>query len=336
MEYYQEFVREVQEGRIPPVYLFYGDEVFLHHRAVARLKTALLTGGAESFNLSEMDGEETAPEEVVRAARLVPVLAVCRLVVVRNIPYFDQKPGLGSELLEAYLDAPSPSTCLVLQKAGPVDRRKKLYQLVTRRGRAIDFTPLSAGDVARWVSREAKKSGAVFTREAMDRFLSSVPGGLQGVAVELGKVLTYVGEKERVTVDDVAAVVPPRREETIFQVVDAVGEGRFEAALEGIRFLTAAGESPLGILAMLARQIRLLLCAPDLAASGLAVPEIAARLQTKPFVIKKALAQAQNFHPDQLAAALSKLLEVDADVKTGRQEFYPALSNFFILGFKKR
>ncbi len=332
MEYYLEFVREVEEGRIPPVYLFYGDEVFLHRQAIVRLKSALLTAGAEAFNLSEIDGEEAGPEEVVRAARLVPVLAVFRLVVVRNIPYFDHKTGLASELLEAYLETPSPSTCLVLQKAGPVDRRKKLYQLVTRRGRAVDFTPLSPGDAARWVSREAKKSGIVFTREAMDRFLSSVPGGLQGVAVELEKVLTYVGGRGRVTVEDVAVLVPPRHEETIFRVVDAVGEGRFEDAIEGIRALTAAGESSLGILAMLARQFRLLLCAPDLAASGLPVPDIAARLQTKPFVINKVLVQARNYRPRQVAAACAALLEIDADVKTGRRDFLPALSDFFLLG----
>jgi DNA polymerase-3 subunit delta len=333
MQYYREFVQEVEQGRVPPVYLFYGEEVFLHHRAIARLKATLLSGGVEAFNLSELDGDETTPIDVVGAARLVPMLAVYRLVVVRNVPYFDRSPVPETRALEAYLEAPVPSTCLVLQKAGSVDRRRKLHQLVVRNGRAIDFTPLSKGDAARWVGREAKKSGKIFTREAMEYFLSSTPAGLQGLATELEKVLAFIGEQERVTGRDVAAVVPPLREETIFRVVDAVGERRFEAALDGIRRLIAAGESPFGILAMLARQFRLLLCASDLAGIGLAVPEIATRLQTKPFVIRKALAQAGNFDRDQLAAALVGLLEVDSAVKTGRQDFYPALSNFlFFLG----
>jgi|Deesub1362A_J573_1020465.scaffolds.fasta_scaffold00069_55 DNA polymerase-3 subunit delta len=330
MQYYRDFVREIEQGRVRPVYLFYGDEVFLHHRAIAFLRAALLPPGAEAFNLSELDGEEIPPDEVAGAARLAPVLAVYRLVVVKNAPYFDRVPEGGTRALETYLEAPSPSTCLVLQKAGPVDRRRRLFQLVARRGRAIDFTPLSRADTARWVSREAKRAGKVFTREAMEQFLSARPAGLQGVATELAKLLTFVGDRERVTERDVAAVAPPLRQETIFRVVDAVGEKRFEDALDGIRRLMAAGEPPFAILAMLARQFRLLLWASDLAASGLPVSEIAARLNTKPFVVRKALAQARNFDRERLAAALAGLLEIDAAVKTGRQDFFPALANFLL------
>ncbi|MBE0466949.1 MAG: DNA polymerase III subunit delta [Candidatus Desulforudis sp.] len=329
MQYYREFAQDVEQGRIAPVYLFYGEEVFLHHRAIDRLKAALLPEGIEAFNLSELDGEEAGPDEVVGAARLAPVLSVYRLVVVRNVPWFDKSPT-EIQSLEIYLEKPLNSTCLVLQTAGTVDRRRKLYQLAARAGRAIDFTLLSRDDTARWVSREAKRAGKVFTREAMEHFLAARPAGLQGVATELEKLLTFVGAAERITGNDVLAVAPPLRQETIFQVVDAVGERRFEVALDGIRKLLAAGEPPFGILAMLARQFRLLLCASDLADSGLGTAEIAARLKTRPFVIKKALAQARNFQRQQLAAALAGLLEVDAAVKTGRQDFYPALNNFFL------
>jgi DNA polymerase-3 subunit delta len=331
MEYYRRFVQEVEEGRIPAVYLFHGDEVFLHYRAIARLKAALLPEGAAAFNLSEMDGEETAPEAVVGAARQAPVLALYRLVVVKNAPWFDPSSrAAGAQVLETYLEAPARSTCLVFQKYGPVNRRGKLYQLVARNGRVIEFTPLSTADTARWVSREARRAGKVFTREAMELFLAARPAGLQGVATELAKLLTFVGDQERVTAREVAAVAPSQRQETIFQVVDAVGERRFAAALEGIQRLLAAGEPPFAILAMLARQFRLLLCASELAASGLSVSEVAARLQTRPFVIRKALAQAANFPRERLEAALVGLLEVDAAVKAGRQEFSPALANFLL------
>jgi DNA polymerase-3 subunit delta len=82
---------------------------------------------------------------------------------------------------------------------------------------------------------------------------------------------------------------------------------------------------PLYILAMLARQIRILIQAKELGAQGLTRQEMARRLKLHPFVVEKGEAQARNFTMAQLEAAHQRLLQTDWAIKTGEVEDLVAL-----------
>jgi DNA polymerase-3 subunit delta len=345
LKYYQDFVDALSRDRVAPVYLFYGDEVFLHRKALERLKDKLLAPGTADFDMTILDGEEVALPDIVRAAQTTPVLNPVRLVIVRPAPFLasagkkrnteedrretDTEPK-GQAPLVRYLEAPLSSTCLVFCNPGPVDRRRKAYKLIADHGVAIDFELLKRPDTAKWLQREVRRAGKQFTPAALDRLQDWALPGLDGLSRELEKVLLHAGDSHVVQLSDVEAVVVPTREETIFQVVDAIGVKNGSGALEGIRSLLAAKEPPLKILAMLARQFRLTLCVQELAASGLRETEIASALQTRPFVVRKIREQSGMFTRAQALYALEGCLEIDSDIKSGRREFLPAVSDLLL------
>ncbi len=332
MDYYLNFVQEVESGQISPVYLFHGEETFLHQRAVECLRANLIVPGTEDFNYTLVDGEEASVNEIVALARQAPVLAVSRLVVVKNAPYFlKNTPSQVHQTLESYLKSPSSSTCLVFLYSGVLPTSQKLINTISTLGKTINFMPLPRKAVARWLNREAKKAGKVFTQEAMDRLFASQPGGLQNMAVELEKLLLLVGEDARITEKDVAAVTVPSQVGTVFQVVDAVGNLDFEAALASIKQLLAVGETPGRILGMLNWHFRLMLQVKELNGDGFSELQIAKRLQSKSFVIRKTLGQSTNFTRQTLVQGLVNLLEVDEAVKIGKKDFLPAVSDFLII-----
>jgi DNA polymerase-3 subunit delta len=86
-----------------------------------------------------------------------------------------------------------------------------------------------------------------------------------------------------------------------------------------------AGEAPLYLLAMLARQIRILIQVKDLQGRGLGKNEIAGELRLHPYVVEKGMAQAWNFSLSQLEAAHHNLVETDWAIKTGGLEDLVAL-----------
>lgn len=343
MKYYVDFVEALKQGRMAPVYLFYGDEVFLHRKAVDELRDRLLAPGTADFDLTVLDGEETAPVDIVRAAQTMPVFNPVRLTVVRRAPFFagtKRKPGSGDDPADrepraqapllCYLEAPLPSACLVFCVPGPVDKRRKAYKLIMEHGAAIDFKLLERSDTAKWLNREARRAGKRFAPGALSRLQEWTPPGLDDLSRELEKVLLHAGDSPVIEVSDVEAVVVPTREETIFQVVDAVSLKNGAAALEGIRSLLSVKEPPLRILGMLARQFRLIACVHDLAGSGMRDEEIASRLETKPFVVRKVRGQARRFSFEQALRAWEECLEIDTAVKSGRKEFLPAVTDMLI------
>ncbi|MBO8128527.1 MAG: DNA polymerase III subunit delta [Peptococcaceae bacterium] len=338
MEYFRLFVKEIEQGQFYPVYLLHGEEVFLHRKAVERLKEALLPPGMEAFNYQQLDGDEITAEHIVQAAQTHPVMAERRLVVVKHAPYFghpNNKDGeklarSGEKSLLRYLEHPVESTSLVFLKNGAVDKRKKAYQLVSKVGKVMDCQPLRAADAAKWVAREGKKAGKRFTDTALHTLVQSARGGLQGLQNDLQKVLAYAAEKDTIDHNDVSAVVVPSVETTVFQVIDAIVAGKGTQALEGIDLLLEAKESPFGFLSLLARHLRIMLAVKELRQAGLTPQEMAARLKVHPFSVRKALDQGRKFERRRLIALLEEITEIDAGIKSGRQDFRPAMADFII------
>ncbi|OPY57943.1 MAG: DNA polymerase III subunit delta [Pelotomaculum sp. PtaU1.Bin035] len=173
-------------------------------------------------------------------------------------------------------------------------------------------------------------AGRKFTREAVDAFLESAGPSLQKLVMELDKLFNFTVGCEVITLADVLQSCPPKMEENIFAIVDALGNKRCGEALAGVRDMLAAKEPPLRILSMISRQFRLLLQARELMGRGCTAREIQGRLNVHPYVCQKITAQCDNFDYDRLVDAIGSLLELDVSVKTGRQEFYPALETYLL------
>ena len=75
---------EIAGGRLRPAYLLAGEEALLREDALAALRGAVLTGGAEDFNFDRLEGDATTPGAVLDAVRTLPVMAERRLVVLRE------------------------------------------------------------------------------------------------------------------------------------------------------------------------------------------------------------------------------------------------------------
>ena len=102
-------------------------------------------------------------------------------------------------------------------------------------------------------------------------------GNLWTLSSEIEKLSLYCNGR-RAEADDVRLLVPFANEVNVFNAVDAVMERRFPDALRSMRRLLEGGATGTYIVAMVARQVRLLLLTKELetsqrapAADGLSV-----------------------------------------------------------------
>ena len=344
MKYFIELLNSLKRGVIYPVYLFYGEEDYLIRQAVLRFQEALFPDGDAGMDLDVIAGESAAPREVTARAQSLPFFAQKRLVVVKNTLFFkparspakddggeaEEDQGemapAGSEapLLE-YLKSPPDTTCLIFTTGGPVDRRRRLFKSLAKAGRAVEFTRLEKGDLARWLAQRVNGYGKRFSPGAVETLLERAGTSLNTLAREVEKLVSYTGDRQAIDAADVRVLCPPPLEESVFNVVDAIGHRRAGVALSGIRDLLAAREPPVRLLAMVARQFRLLLLVRDLLDQGCPAGQVAGRLKLNPFVAQKMAGQSINYSVTRLIRALEELLELDEAFKSGRLEFYPGL-----------
>jgi DNA polymerase-3 subunit delta len=141
---------------------------------------------------------------------------------------------------------------------------------------------------------------------------------------EIDKLLLYTNGRA-VQPSDVTAMVSRARETSIFDLVDCVGRRETDEALRLLHHLLDDGAAPLYLLAMISRQIRILIQVADLASEGLSQQQMARQLKLHPYVVEKGLAQSRQFSMAQLEQAHQKLVETDHSIKTGRVEDVLAL-----------
>jgi DNA polymerase-3 subunit delta len=137
---------------------------------------------------------------------------------------------------------------------------------------------------------------------------------------DLAKLAAYA-DGASITPEDVRALVVGR-EATTFDLLDAVAEGRWRAAVTAYRRLLQQGETPESVVPQLAALVRRLLLVHETLREGRSLQAEARELglSPSPRYLAKLSQQAQRFTDAALEQAYHALLACDVDVKTGRAD----------------
>lgn len=308
------------------VRLYYGNDGLRMDQTIEQLiERVLPDADTRPFNLERIDGEEVRLSEILVLARSLPFMAKRRVVVVREPGFFAagaRKKGLiTAEEEQALLDfcaAPNPDSLLIFRyttEDAPAAFLKKLIA-------ACDATQCQqpkGRDVAPWLRAEAKKIGKSFTPQALAMLEELAPqDGTLLLASELEKLRLYLADRDDalITEEDVTAIVTPSPTHTIFNLTDAVVEGRTAAALAAYRDCLYLGSKSPQVLRQLEDTVRRLLEVQAMLAEGMNQSAIRAEIKRHEFYVKKLTAQARRLSSDALAHLYCYL--VDCDVKSKR------------------
>ncbi len=353
MKYFTVLLDSIKRRDFAPVYLFHGPEAYLRRLALEKITEALLGEGNEELNLIRLDGEKASAREIVSMAETAPFFSDFRLIIVDRPVQFRGSPGkdrgevdmdpedneenakIGKkasedEPLTQYIASPMPTSCVVFSSPDPVDKRKKIYKAVGKHGRVVEFAPLKPVDIRRWLDKQAHLAGKKIESQAADALLTRVGRDLTALHSEMEKLIDHAGEGSVITLDEVKTLTAVPLEESIFSVVDAIGEKNPGKAVSGLKDLLLGRENPQKILSMAARQFRLLLQIKEALAGGCSFGDLAGATGMHPFVVKKVYQQAKGFETGQLIQAIHKLHKIDEDVKGGRLDFTAAMEMFIV------
>jgi DNA polymerase-3 subunit delta len=309
-----EFEKALAKGKVPPVVLLVGEEGRLVDRGLNRLREAVVPEAQRAFHEERLHGGELDPARLVDGLRTLPLLGGRRLVVVR------EAERLAPDVLDAlaaYAEAPLDSAVLVLA-AERIDRRLKVWKVLEAAGVLVDCGHPDEHSLSKRLEEMAEAAGVAFEPGAAEVLIELAGNDLGVLEGEVAKLAAFVGPGRRVGPEAVHEVVAARGgDHSVFAWVDAVAERRAAAALVDLGRLLAAGEEPLRLLALLARQVRLIWGAKALAARGASAREVAEHLVPRArFLAPKLLAQARGFSEAELAAIHDGLVEADLALKS--------------------
>jgi len=177
------------------------------------------------------------------------------------------------EKLEEILKAGLPEGNCLIFTAEAVDKRKKIYKIISDMGIVHYFGEVKKEYARKEIlQKEAQKlladCGKKMSPAAWIALGKKTGFDFRRSMSELEKLISFVGDKTLIDKDDVEEAVGRTKEDDIFALTNALGEKNQLAALDALKNLLDQGTHHLIILTMISREIRLLLQARVLVDSG--------------------------------------------------------------------
>jgi DNA polymerase-3 subunit delta len=323
------------------LHILYGSDEFQVSEALRALRGELDPEGMLSTNTSTLAGRGLTPDQLIQHAAAVPFLGDTRLVLVEGLLH-----ALGSrrgvveswqKLIDFLPQMPQSSHVVLVEippardsrdaREGGVGRSPLLRALRELPGVDVrEFRELRAyarggepSEAGHWLHARARERSLAIEPAAIDALVDLIGGNLRMLATELEKLAAYAGARP-ITSEDVRLLTPQAREESVFALVDAVVEGRGAVALRVLaQILEDAGQAPIALQAMLARQFRHLVRATELLESHSDEAAIGAATGVRnSFALGKLVRQARATTRTAAEAGLRELERSDQLVKTGK------------------
>ncbi len=331
---YTQVMAEIKKGRIQPVYLLSGEEVFLARQVEKALVEAVLPPEDRDMSLAVFDRDPSAAE-LITLIETVPFMGGKNVIVIRGTQLFraGRKAGADGEdapdhaderLLKLLSDIPE-YTHLIFMTADKADRRRKVYKAIEQNGTVVDLGALKSKDVRPWVMARLAEMGRKMAPDALEHLLAAVSLmpqiSLGFLDREMEKLALYakgptISRKE---LTEIMSAVP---EVSVFAMIEALSLKQTGRALRLLEDQLSAGENAVRLLALLARQVRMLWRSRELVGRGLGSSQIAEQLGVPPFVGEKLVRQSRAFTPGKLTETVKALAEADWELKSGRTDKY--------------
>ena len=342
-------VRSAATGETEGLFLLHGEEEFLVSEAARAIVATLCERGArESKTIRGGKGEvEAIAAEMSALSFLAPEI----VVHVKGSELFGEGNEQDAEAFVGWLGkTPRLSHPLIFAvhdrrgDRGGVDKRRRAYKAVEKRGVVHEFAAMKEDEAADWVIERGRAVGAQMDRSTARLLIERTGVSLGVLSQEIEKLALYV-DGRRVDREALETLVGPSREEAIWSLTDHVLAGQPALALRDLgRLIDRSGENPLGILLWLAREFRALLEARALLAHPLCtragrmaanpasiqsqfvrrlsqqeraglVAEGYAIVNMHPWALSVRLAAAMRFREERLRDALVAIAAAERDLK---------------------
>lgn len=322
----QKFYREIDSGKIAPFYFIFGEENYLIQQCIDRIKYHTLVPGMEDFNFTQFYAHDAEIHKILDEVDTLPMMVERRLVIVKEAQDFNDKEWAE---IEKKCVHPVESTVFVLV-AGKIDKRKKYFREIFEQSQAIEIRKPFDNQIPTWINYIAKQLELHMTHDAILTLHRLVGNQLTDIEIELKKLGEYVNWSRKIEMADVTNVIQRSKEENVFDFTKAIGQNDRVKALEHLVHLIDQGQSETGIVALVARHLRILLLVTKGLSEGLGGQKLAHFAQVSPYFLDNYVEQARSWNQKRLEIALASLSEVDRQLKSSSLEGRYWLEDFVL------
>jgi DNA polymerase-3 subunit delta len=333
MIYYQQAMREIQNGRIAPFYLLFGEEQHLVENLIKQIKTSFLTETEPELNYFVRYATEGAADDIIALHSGMGLFSQRKLLILKEADVLKQKE---LERLSRLFEKPRDDIRLVIQTSITSlyqSRLKKIEKLVS----VVNLLPLKTDDLRSFVRVEFEKHGKQLNSEAMEILIFRVGNQLSDLVLQIQHICDYFVEISAIDVKQVERVAGIYANQDVFELSRLVGNQEYQKATVVLSNLIGSGISSQHILSQLMRHFTSLWRIHGYVKAGISrTDSLANRLKIHYKFVDEYKEQAQNWKTSQLLKVFQYIKEADRELKNNTLEPQIILDilNYRIINFR--
>ena len=315
---FQALKAALREKKPHHLYIFHGEEDYLRSYYLGALRKLLVEGPAEDFNVHRFDARTMDLNAFSDAIDAIPVMAEASFIQVDDVDLYQ----LGSEDREqmAALLSDIPDYCYIVFVYDtcpwkPDRRMRKFHAVIEQNAQVVEFSQQPERELMSWVARHFASSGKRITPELCRYLISLCGGSMTAMASEISKISAFCTASD-ISRADIDAVVEPVLDAVVFQLTDAIAEGRFAGALQTLHALLKMQEEPILILGAIGANLRRAAAAKTLLSAGKGQDALMKLYGLSSYPAQKAFGFARRLPDRFFAAALPLCAQTDYQLKT--------------------
>lgn len=318
-------IKEVTQEELQPVYLIHGTETFVIDDAVKKLSAAALNEEDMDYNLVAFDLEETDIQTALAEAETGPFLGDKKVVICKKAIFLSTEKGSKIEhdlkKLEAYIKNPAPYTVLILvADYEKLDKRKKITKQLLKEAALLEAKEADARSASEFLRKRAGELNVSISPNGSGRLMQMVGNNLTMLDNELNKMAMFVGKGKTIDEQVVDELVSQTLEQSVFVLVEHVVKKKHKQSYSLLQSMFKQNEEPIKILALITRQIRIMLQLCILEEQRLSQGEMAKRLKLHPYAVKVSMQQKSRYSIDELMSLIEQCAAIDHQMKSGKDQ----------------
>ncbi len=234
--------REIELSEFAQLYLFAGEQ-FQRDTAREALVDALTDEASRAFNLDMLDGEEVTLDEIINCISTLPMMGTRRVVVVTH----SDRLQLKAKSFTRIAGSLARTTVLILS-GEKLDKRNLKGIPSSINLRCFMFSIVYENNLRAWLRTYLKFRGLRIDNDTLDYIFECEGNNLATIAAEIDKIVTILGDRTKITIDDTRKIIGQFREFRGTDLADTITSGKCEKALKILHSLIENQKKPTSLL----------------------------------------------------------------------------------------
>ena len=310
---YKAAANDVEAGRIAPVYLITGDEMWSKGKFIKLLKARVVDPSMADFNMEVLTAGSIRGTAVADRAQALPMMADRRLIIIEDC---DAWKADDHNAIAKYFGDINDQTCLVLVFLKP-DSRRKIFKSKQAGIKRLDFLKPKRWEWNDYIGDLARDMGLRLKPDAIGMVAEMVGDDLAKVHQDLEKLSLFKLDSNEITAGDVELLMGRTRQVTRWELNDFIGKRDLPGTMIKLHDIFAGGEEPIGLLSTVNMFLRQLFVTKALITRGVRDKSGVGRaLGLPPRIAQGLIDQQKNYSSYELRRAFKLMAESDFQLKS--------------------